>query len=498
MQVADQPTEDRRAGVLLGYQQRWVADRSPVKACEKSRRVGLTWAEAADSTLDAAEAEGQDTWYIGYNKEMAQEFVLDCAEWARHYHLAAGEMEEFVFEDGDRSIKAFQIVFASGNRVTALSSRPNNLRGKQGKVIIDEAAFHDDLPGLLKAAMALLMWGGRVSIISTHDGDDNYFNEILKESRLGKLPYSVHRITLDDALKDGLYKAICQKTGKQWSKEAETEWREELIAFYGDDADEELHVIPSKGTGIYFSRALLESNMSDEYPVLTWVCKEGFEQEPDHVRERECDDWLVANVLPELQKIEPWEKCWLGKDFGRSGDLSIQWPLIENKNLTYRVPFLIELSNVPFKQQEQILFYVCDYFRDKARLMGIALDSRGNGEYLGEVAMQRYGKNRVEQVKLTIQIYGEWMPKYKDVYVEKSWTIPKDADVVDDHRQVKMEKGIAKVPDTGRTKSKKGLQRHGDSAIAGMLAAYARETLECDEFDYETVNKREFEIKGAY
>ena len=27
-------------------------------------------------------------------------------------------------------------------------------RGKQGKVTIDEAAFHDDLPGLMKAAMA--------------------------------------------------------------------------------------------------------------------------------------------------------------------------------------------------------------------------------------------------------------------------------------------------------------------------------------------------------
>ena len=27
-------------------------------------------------------------------------------------------------------------------------------------VLIDEAAFHDDLPGLIKAAMAMLIWGG--------------------------------------------------------------------------------------------------------------------------------------------------------------------------------------------------------------------------------------------------------------------------------------------------------------------------------------------------
>jgi len=46
-----------------------------------------------------------------------------------------------------------------------------NLRGKQGRVIIDEAAFHDNLEELLKAALALLMWGGEVRIISTHNGD---------------------------------------------------------------------------------------------------------------------------------------------------------------------------------------------------------------------------------------------------------------------------------------------------------------------------------------
>ena len=37
--------------VLLGYQKRWIADESPLKIAEKSRRTGLTWAEAADAAL---------------------------------------------------------------------------------------------------------------------------------------------------------------------------------------------------------------------------------------------------------------------------------------------------------------------------------------------------------------------------------------------------------------------------------------------------------------
>ena len=120
---------NRTPAVLLSYQQRWMADESQVKVGEKSRRVGLSWDEAADDTLLAAKTSGMDVWYIGYNKEMAQEFIEDCADWARFYQLAAEEIEEVVIEDEGKDIKSFRIRFASGWKITALSSRPANLRG---------------------------------------------------------------------------------------------------------------------------------------------------------------------------------------------------------------------------------------------------------------------------------------------------------------------------------------------------------------------------------
>ncbi len=126
-----------------------------------------------------------DCWYIGYNQAMAQEFVRDVAFWAKHFNVAAellGEQVLQVLQDEDKDILTYAVKFASGQRVTALSSRPSNLRGKQGVVVIDEAAFHDDLSGLLKAAMALLIWGGKVRIISTHFGVDNKFNEVAVSS----------------------------------------------------------------------------------------------------------------------------------------------------------------------------------------------------------------------------------------------------------------------------------------------------------------------------
>lgn len=457
-------------GILLPYQQKWVADEAPVKVIEKSRRIGISWAEASDDALYAAKKNGDDVWYIGYNKDMALEYITDCANWARAYDLAASEMEEFILKDGDRDINAFQIKFASGHRITALSSRPTNLRGKQGRVVLDEAAFHDDLPGLIKAAMALLIWGGSVRIISTHNGDDNPFNvNLCQEIRAGRLRYSLHRVDFDEALEQGLYKRICEVLKRKWSAEAEKEWRAEVIAFYGDDANEELFVIPSQGSGVFLSRALIESCMSPKIPVIRYEKKASFAEMPEHMRHSEAADWCKETLDPVLSKIDKRRVSYFGEDFGRTGDLTDIVPLIEQQNAAFHAPFILELRNIPFQQQEQILFHTVDRLPHFA---GGALDARGNGQYLAERAMQRYGANRIHQVMPTESWYRDYMPRYKAAFTDRTILLPRDADIIADHRAFKVVKGVAKVPET-RTKGQDKKQRHGDSAIAGAMAVYA-------------------------
>ncbi|EMB7756636.1 hypothetical protein VAG57_005359, partial [Serratia marcescens] len=154
--------------VLMPYQQRWVADTSPLKVIEKSRRTGITWAEASDDVLTAASsapAGGMNVYYIAYNQDMTVEYIQACAMWARAFNYAASEIEEGFWEEDedDKHIKTYTIKFPdSGFRVVALSSRPSNLRGRQGIIVIDEAAFHEQLDELLKAALAMLIWGGKV------------------------------------------------------------------------------------------------------------------------------------------------------------------------------------------------------------------------------------------------------------------------------------------------------------------------------------------------
>ncbi|MCF2829825.1 MULTISPECIES: terminase large subunit domain-containing protein, partial [unclassified Pseudoalteromonas] len=216
--------------LLLGYQKRWIADDSPLKIAEKSRRTGITWAEAADAVLEASKSKdafGTNHFYVGSNKEMAREFIEAAAMWAKAFNKAAGDIQEELFiDDGQdgKEILTFVIYFASGFKIQALSSNPANLRGMQGNVTIDEAAFHERLAEVLKAALALTMWGAKVRLISTHNGVDNLFNELVQDSHAGKKRYSVHTITILDACREGLYQRICQRQRKTWTQEAESKW----------------------------------------------------------------------------------------------------------------------------------------------------------------------------------------------------------------------------------------------------------------------------------
>ncbi|VVD97839.1 hypothetical protein PCO31110_01981 [Pandoraea communis] len=462
--------------VLMAYQQRWVADKSPLKVIEKSRRTGLTWGEAADNVLTAAanrSAGGQNVYYIAYNQDMTIEYIQACAMWARAFHHAASEIEEGFWEDddADKNIKTFTIRFpASGFRIVALTSRPSNLRGRQGTIVIDEAAFHDQLDELLKAALAMLIWGGRVRVISTHNGTDNPFNELVEDIRSGKRKGKVHRITFKDAVSDGLYRRVCLRLGKEWATSDEAAWMADVYAFYGDGAQEELDCVPANSGGAWLSRALIESRMSGDTPVLRWECASGFEVLPDHIRAAECRDWLEAQMAPLLGTLPPEAISFNGEDFGRTGDLTVHVPLVQAQNLVRRVPFIVELRNVPFRQQEQIAFYLLDRL---PRFTGGAFDARGNGQYLAEVAMQRYGASRIQQVMLSEGWYREHMPPVKAALEDGTLDgLPRDTDVLADLRAVQVVKGVPRIPDTRTTGEDKG-KRHGDAAVAVALAYFA-------------------------
>lgn len=465
--------------VLLGYQARLCAATAlhPFVVCEKSRRIGITWAIAAEAVLVAGSdrtAGGMDVLYMGYNLEMAREFVDTCAMFLRVFHKLDLQISEFDYLDQgdtpstDRFIKAFRIDMPSGFSIVALTSNPRSLRGRQGFLIFDEAAFHDNLKEMLKAAMAFMVWGGKILVISTHDGVENPFNELILDIRAGRRKGHVERITFDDALADGLYERvalIARANGK--SIEPKDTWVAEIRGYYGEDVDEELDVNPRAGGATAIPLAWLEAAARDTIPVIRYEQPDSFTMVDQRLREAETERWLRDTVLPLCKQLKPYPS-YVGQDFARYMDLSVVWPIQITDNLNSETPFVLEMRNIPFEQQKQVFFFILDHL---PRFSGAALDAGGNGAYLAEVARQRYG-SLIEPIVFSAEWYRDNMPRTRSAFEDRTTTIPKDRDTISDFRELRWIKGVIRVPER-RTKGSDGAKRHGDAAIAKALADYA-------------------------
>lgn len=353
--------------ILFGYQKKSIllCSASPLVVIEKGRRIGLTWALAAHAVMEASKRLGKNAFYIGYNLEMAREFIDACAAWAEALGEAAAAMDEELFDParGEQPVKAFRITFASGFKIVALPSKPRSLRGMQGMVILDEAAFHDELEEMLKAALALLVWGGNVIVVSTHDGVDNPFNRLLDEIRAGRRKGAWLTITFEDALRDGLYERICERTGRTPTPEGKREWAAEIRAFYGDAAGEELDCIPRAGRG---------SLIKPEY--------------------------LAACEHPDAGKPEIYGGglVFIGRDVARRRDGAIIWGFEQVGDVLW-LRDRYEEHGSTFAHQDA---YFDDLFK-RRRVAAAWIDQTGMGEKVVEDAQARHGSMRVHGELLT-------------------------------------------------------------------------------------------------
>jgi phage FluMu gp28-like protein len=179
-----------------------------------------------------------------------------------------------------------------------------------------------------------------------------------------------------------------------------------------------------------------------------------------------------------LELLDPELDHCLGEDFARSGDLTVL-PIGEiERNLTRKARFIVELRNIPFAQQRQIVWYILDRL---PRFRSSAFDSRGNGQQLAEETADRYGRGRVEMVMLTDRWYAEEFPAFKAAFEDKTIVVPRDTDIKNDLRAVQVIGGTPKIPKT-TGQGKKGERRHGDAAIALLMMWYAscRDWVEID------------------
>ena len=472
--------------ILLPYQIQQHQDRRSLRLTVKCRRIGWSWGcIAAEGALEAARENGMDQFYMGYNLGMAAENIGDALTFSRAYGIAAGALTDIeIFRDREtmqinengvlgekrQDVTRYKLTYASGNVYEALSSAPWNWRGRQGHAWIDEAGFHQNLKEVIKGAMAFQMWGGRVDVISTENGEDNEFHEMVRDFEAGKLPrWSFTRIDFDKALADGFYKRVCLILGKQWSEKAEKSYRDEIFEGYPslEDANEELLCIPKKGSGIYFSRMLLENCMVDDVPVVVWEQPSEWVLCPTRLAETDIfiQDYLkpIFDNLPDLPSS-------YGQDFARSADLSITTITQKIKPTQWREAYSLELRNIPFDVQAKLRDW---QLFNLPRLHHATFDARGNGASHAEGALQKFGAFLISLIQATSMWYAEWFPKYKQSYEDKSTLIGRHENTITDHRRV-INTRTGPTMDDKRDKGTDGKPRHGDRAISGLMAYFSQ------------------------
>lgn len=491
--AADLPAMSTREGLFLPYQVRWYADRARLRVGEKARRVGLTWAEGARQVMTAASARsagGSDCYYVSTSFLLGREYIEMCGDWARALNVATTHYGTRVLREGNRDILSHEIRFASGHSVFAVTSNPAAFRGRGGHVCIDEAAHHPNLPELLKAAAAVGDWGGDLSVISTHNGTSNPFNELVEDVRAKKRAGSIHRVTLRDALAEGLFRKQCEQRGEPWSEELEAIWLAEKLATWG--AGEEYEVIPAGGGGLYLRRDLIEACMEQVTGIRLELPHDHHLRLSEAERDSYIRRWIDDNVRPQLRRLPGDRLTTVGVDFARSagGDLSVIALLVEQENLVKRCPWWIEMRGVPYDEQWEVLKAVTDGI---PRFGGGVVDGGGNGGWLGEKAVTTYGEASYTALQLKESWYAEFLPRFRRAFEEHQILVPRDDGVRDDLMLFRVNKnGVPTLPDQHTRDKQTKKPRHGDAAIA-LLLAHSRH----HEAPPETLDFRRTERRGS-
>lgn len=424
----------KRAAFFLRFQSRWIEDEARLKIMEKSRQIGLSYSTAYSAVRRASTGK-LDVWVSSRDDEQAKLFIRDCQAWAKILHLAATDLgQQVVSDDGVGSASVLE--FANGQRIYSLSSNPNALAGKRGHVILDEFALHKDQRLLYRIAKPVTQWGGQLEIISTHRGAGTVFNEILRDiaEKGNPMGWSHHKVTLADAVAEGLVEKINAKAGRSETREDflkrtraecidEEQWRQEYCC---EPVDE---------SSAFLSYDLISS--CQYAPAERW----------------QLDLADIKNPL------------YLGVDVGRDHDLTVMWLDEKAGDVSY-TRAVIEMKAQTFEAQESELYRLLAL----PQLRRCCIDATGIGRQFAERARQRFGTYKVEEVKFTAPVKEQLAYPLRAAFEDRTVRVPRSDAITADLRSIQKE---TTASGNLRFSADRGKNGHADRFWALALALHA-------------------------
>jgi len=425
--------------VFLPYQLRWFRDQSRMRLGEKSRQIGWTWMNAFEDAINGVGTDkSPNTYFMAGDSEAAKAYIDDCANWLDDLKVAANRFTDDWFDaQTELKHKVQCIEFPNGARLEAMSSNPRRLRGRRGNVKLDEFAFHDNPEELLRAATPVTTWGYRLAIWSTHNGLGRVFNRLCEmanrraegKPRKGDMKFSLHRVTLLDAVADGLVERFNAATGQSLTSEQYIEQRREGCLTQ-DDFEQEYMCNASAESMAWLPYDLIDACMRDTIFDLS---------RPDLVEGRvspRTED--LGEFLAAIRALSAGaSQVVAGVDFGRRHDRFVIW-VRGQFGEQWKTIGLLWWRGKPWAAMKHAIAQTMELRTSNSNqyvVLRMCLDATGMGDEPSEWAEQTY-RHRAEGVVFTLDSKQNMAVLVRSALEDKREIIPWDDVVRDDLHSV--------------------------------------------------------------
>lgn len=437
--------------LLFPLQRKYVDDRSQYKIAVTTRQWGKSTCTAGETVHDALIDPGTKWVTMSAGERQSLEWLSKAKEWVEAYKLVIAEVAEDRGGIAEGLLRSTDIVLNNGSRIIAIPANPQTARGYSANINLDEFAYHED-PNAIWAAMfpattnklagtfldrfrALIKGEDtnilrtlKLRVVSTFNGRGNKFYELWERAKQNG--YSAHKVTIHDAIKDGMPLDA-----------------EKLRAAL-DDADawaQEYECEPMDSSTVLLPYELIATCESSEATSL---------------------------VSPDFWTVNQARNLVMGLDFARKRHLSVAWTdeLLGDVSQTREV---LEMHNMSTPDQ-------IDLLRPRIqKVQKVAVDYTGPGVGFGDYLVKEFGEfnpakhqyGKIELVTFTNNVKVDLFSKLRMAFEQKRTRIPISRVIREDlhsiHRVVSPSGNVTyRAPQTE--------DGHADRATAKALAEHAR------------------------
>lgn len=442
--------------ILLPYQRAWLNDKSQIKHAEKSRQIGFTWVQALEDILDIGVEQKCERSYLSSKDLSSIELYIDyCKFWGKRVGVALDDVG-VEFLDVDKDVSARCIRFKHGGKIYGTSSSIGALRGKNGKISLDEFAFHKDAELLWDAAKPATTWGFPMRVFSSHNGKQSLFYSQIDDAKNGKFPSSVHTITLYDAVRQGMLSKIRRRSV---SLEEQNAWMQEQ--FSTSRGAKNITWVAPDSTEFKVSQAALQEYLCQPVDETTAFMTYDF-----------IDTCVRQNILREFSSITG--DIYVGMDIARRRNLTVIWVAEKLGDVLYTRKIIV-LPNTAYRVQREYLYSILTH----PKCRRCCIDATGIGAQLAEDAVMDFGTYMVEDITFTAPIKSSLAEGLRRSMEDLNFLVPDDVEVREDFHSIKKEVTASGHVRFDAKESEDG--SHADRFWAAALCKHAAGTFESIE-----------------